>query len=67
VQAKTGYIPAIIATANKIGRIIYTIVKMQLEFNEFLISINEEERLKRKLIRTQRELEKIQKQLKDCA
>jgi transposase len=67
VQAKTGYIPAIIATANKMGRIIYTIVKTQSEFNESVISINEEERLKRKLIRTQRELEKIQKQLKDCA
>ncbi|KAA6304377.1 hypothetical protein EZS27_033085, partial [termite gut metagenome] len=32
-----------------------------------LISINEEERLKRKLMRTQKELEKIQNQLNKCA
>jgi hypothetical protein len=67
IQAKSGYIPAIIATANKLGRIIYTMVKTKTEFNESFISINEEDRLKRKLMRTQKELEKIQKQISLCA
>jgi transposase len=67
IQAKSGYIPAIIATANKLGRIIYTMVKTKTEFNESFISINEEKRLKNKLIKTQKELEKIQNQLNRCA
>jgi hypothetical protein len=67
IQAKSGYIPAIIATANKMARIIYTMVKSKTEFDESLSSINEEERLKRKLMRTQKELEKIQNQLNKCA
>jgi hypothetical protein len=67
IQAKSGYIPVIIATANKITRIIYTMVKSKTEFDESLSSINEEERLKRMLMRTQKELEKIQNQLNKCA
>jgi hypothetical protein len=67
IQAKTGYIPAIIATANKLGRIIYTMVKTKVEFDESVIGFSEEERLIRKLHRTQRELDKIQKQLMRCA
>lgn len=63
IQAKSGYIPAIIATANKLGRIIYAMVKNQTEFDESFFAINEQERLKRKLIRTQIELEKIQNQI----
>ena len=66
IQAKSGYIPAIIATANKLGRIIYTEVKTKTEFDESFICMNEEERLKRKLIKTQKELEKIQNQLKNA-
>jgi transposase len=42
IQAKSGYIPAIIATANKLGRIIYTLVKTKTEFNESFTAINEE-------------------------
>ena len=67
IQAKCGYIPAIIATANKLGRIIYTMVKSKTEFNESFMGVNEEERLKRKLIKTQKEIEKIQMQLENCA
>lgn len=67
IQAKSGYIPPIIATANKLGRIIYTMVKNQTEFDESFIGINEEERLRRKLIRMQIELEKIQNQIKKHA
>lgn len=67
VQAKSGYIPAIIATANKLGRIIYTMIKTQTEYDESLGQAKQEEILKKKLKRTQKELEKLQNQLKKCA
>jgi hypothetical protein len=67
IQAKTGYIPAIIATANKIGRILYTLVKTQTEFDESLLKINEEERLKKRLVKIRKEMEKIEYQLNECA
>jgi hypothetical protein len=38
IQAKSGYIPAIIATANKLGRMLYVIVKSKSEFDESHIS-----------------------------
>ncbi len=63
IQAKSGYIPAIIATANKLGRIIYTMVKNKVKFDESLMQVNEEERLRRKLIRTQMELDRLQNQI----
>lgn len=67
IQARSGYIPAIIGTANKLGRIIYTMVNNQTEFDESIFGFNEEERLKRKLIRTQIELEKIMNQINERA
>ena len=67
IQARNGYIPAIVTTANKLSRIMYTLVKNKIEFRETFISIDEQERLKRKLIRTQKELERIQNQINRCA
>jgi hypothetical protein len=67
IQAKTGYIPAIIATAHKIGRITYTMVKHQVEYDEDKGRDQQREVLRKKLDRKQKELLKIQKQLADCA
>ena len=67
IQAKSGYIPAIIATANKIGRILYTMVKNNVEFDESHFSVNEELILKRKLLKTQQALERIKNQINKCA
>jgi transposase len=67
IQAKSGYIPAIIATANKMGRIIFTMIKNKTEFDETRGKDKQEEVLKKKLERKQKELQKILKQLKDCA
>ncbi|WP_414703267.1 MULTISPECIES: hypothetical protein [unclassified Proteiniphilum] len=67
IQAKNGYLPAIIATANKLGRILYTIVKNKMEFDESFTQTNEVEILKRKLIRTQKTLEKLKNQINECA
>ncbi len=41
IQAKSGYLPAIIATANKLGRILYTMVKNKVEFDESFTQTNE--------------------------
>jgi len=67
IQAKSGYIPAIIATANKLGRILYTMVKNNVEFDESHFSVNEELILKRKLLKTQQALERIKNQINKCA
>jgi DNA-binding protein YbaB len=67
IQSRSGYIPAIIATANKLGRIIYTMVKTQTEYDESLLKVNEKERLRKRLKKIQKEIEKIENQLNECA
>ena len=58
---------AIVATANKLARIIYVMVKNKSEFDESNARLNEEDMLKKKLLAAQRALDKIQKQLKKAA
>jgi len=67
IRAKSGYIPAIVATANKLGRIIYTMVKNKVEYDQDRGRDKQVDILKKKLERHQHELQKILKQLKDCA
>jgi transposase len=67
IQARKGYQPAVVATANKIGKIMYTLIKNQTEYQESLGKEKQAEILKMKLNRTKKELEKIQKQIKECA
>ena len=67
IRSRKGHNHAIVATANKIGKIIYSMVKSQTEYDESLLQEDQTKILKMKLIRTQRELEKIQKQLSECA
>jgi transposase len=63
VQSTKGYLPAIVATANKLARIIYVMVKTKQEFDESHTKQTEEDILKKKLVSAQRALERIQKQL----
>ena len=42
-------------------------MKTQTEYDEFLGQTKQEEILKKKLQKTQKELEKLQTQLKECA
>jgi len=67
IQAKNGYQAAIVATANKLARIIYVMVKTKVEFDESQAKSTEEEILKKKLLYAQRALERIQKQLNIAA
>ncbi|MPN57874.1 hypothetical protein SDC9_205570 [bioreactor metagenome] len=67
IQAKSGYLPAIIVTVNKLGRILYTMVKNKVEFDGSFTQTNEAEILKRKLERTQKTLDKLKNQIDECA
>jgi transposase len=67
IQAKDGYMAAIVATANKLARILYVMVKTKSEFDESKAKQTEEDILKKKLIYAQKALERIQKQLDKAA
>ena len=67
IQSKNGYMAAIVATANKLARIIYVMVKTKSEFDESNAKLTEEDMLKKKLLYAQRALERIQKQLNGAA
>jgi transposase len=66
MQAKKGRQAAIVASANKMGRIIYTMVKNKTEYDASLGQDKQVEILKKRLKRTKKELEKLQKQINDC-
>jgi transposase len=67
IRSRKGHNQAIVATANKIGKIIYSMVKNQTQYDESLVQEDKTKILKMKLKRTQRELERLQKQLSECA
>jgi hypothetical protein len=67
VQSKNGYMAAIVATANKLARIIYVMVKTKQEFDESHAKQTEEDILKKKLLAAQSALDRIQKQLNKAA
>jgi hypothetical protein len=67
IQSKSGYLAAIIATANKLARIIYVMVKTKQEFDESHAKLTEEDMLKKRLSAAQRALDKIQKQINKAA
>jgi len=66
IRSRKGHNHAIVATANKIGKIIYLMVKNQTEYDESLIQEDRAKILRRKLRRTERELERIKNQLSEC-
>ena len=67
IQSRKGRSYAIVATANKLGRIIYAMVQNQTEYNELLGDEDQVRILKMKLKKTQKELDKIQRQLNQYA
>jgi hypothetical protein len=67
IQSRSGYMSAVVATANKLARIIYVMVKEKREFDESYINLNEEEILRKRLLATQKTLEKIQEKMKKIA
>jgi transposase len=67
IQSKHGYLPAIVATANKIARIIFIMVKNKTEFNDNFTQITEKEILEKKISATKKALEKLNNLLKIAA
>ena len=66
VKSRKGNKAACIAAANKMGRIIYTMVKTRKEYDPSLGQEKQVEVLKSKIKRAQKELEKLQKLINGC-
>lgn len=64
IQSRGGYSHAIVATAHKIAKIFFTMIKSHTEYDEGKTGINERELLERKITMTQRRLDKLNRQLK---
>ena len=67
IRSRKGYNHATVATANKLGKIIYSMVKNKTEYDETLVQEDQTKVIKRKIKRTQKELDRLQKQLSQCA
>jgi transposase len=63
MKSKKGPMGAIVATANKISKIVYMMVKNQTEYDEKLIKMNEPELLMRKLRSMEKNMAKLQEQI----
>ncbi|WP_373124528.1 IS110 family transposase [Bacteroides uniformis] len=63
IQSRCGYSQAIVATAHKIAKIFYTMIKTHMEYDESKTGVNERALLERKIIMTQRRLDKLNGQL----
>ncbi|MCL2040756.1 MAG: hypothetical protein FWG84_01780 [Bacteroidales bacterium] len=57
----------VLTAQNKLGRILYTVVKTKTEYDESLLKTNENERLKKRLNKIRKEMEKIENQLDERA
>ncbi|MDR1338665.1 MAG: transposase [Prevotellaceae bacterium] len=64
IRSRKGPMCAIVATANKICKIIYTMVKTKNEYDEKLIQTNEPEILRKKLKSVKKYVDKIEEQIK---
>jgi len=62
-RSRKGPMGAIVATANKISKVVYTMVKTKTEYDERLIKINEPVLLMRKLHNMQKSMAKLQEQI----
>lgn len=54
IQSRCGYSQAIVATAHKIAKIFFTMIKNRTEYDESETGINERDLLERKITMTQR-------------
>jgi transposase len=63
MRGRKGPMGAIVATANKISKIVYMMVKTGTEYDEKMVTVNEPEYLKKKLKILQKQMAKIQEQL----
>jgi len=63
IKSRGGHMQAIVATAHKIARIFYVMVKNKCTYDESKVGLNEKELLTMKIQRTQRALDKLNAKL----
>ena len=66
IRSRKGPMGAIVATANKISKVVYTMVKNKTEYDENLIKINDPVFMMRKLRNMQKNMAKLQAQIDVC-
>lgn len=67
IKARNGSALAIVATAHKIARIFYTMIKNRQEYNPRLVGCDEKELLLRKIERTRKALYKLDQRLAEAS
>ena len=60
IQSRQGYAQAVVATAHKLARIIYTLVSKQIEYNDYLVLDISKQVLIKKLNYHKRSITKIE-------
>lgn len=63
IRSRGGHMQAIVATAHKIARIFYVMVKNKCTYDETKVGLDEQELLRKKIERTQRALDKLNARL----
>lgn len=63
IRSRGGHMQAIVATAHKIARIFYVMVKNKYAYDETKVGLDEQEMLKKKIERTQMALNKLNSRL----
>ena len=67
IQSKSGYLQAIVATAHKLAKVFYTMVKNKTSYDEKKVGLDEAELLKRKIQRTQLMLDRLNRKINGAA
>src|SRR5574344_1344414 len=67
MKLKNRHMQAIVATAHKLARIFYTMVKTKCEYDSTKVGQDEKELLKRKSERTQKALDELNAKLSNAA
>lgn len=67
MKSKSGYMQAIVATAHKLAKIFYTMVKRKTEYDAKKVGLDERSMLLRKKERTEKLLAKLNKKLNGVA
>ena len=63
IKARNGSAQAIVATAHKIARIFYTMIKNRQEYNPEMVGCDEKELLIRKIAKARKALSKLDQRL----
>lgn len=64
IRAKSGALQANVATAHKIAKIFYAMVRTKEKYNPAKVGIDEREIMERKIVRLERALEKLNQKYK---